>query len=207
MKKVQVPVVAQGRFRCAFVCIGFSLFFSSSFLASGVLTRVLGGLYAAFCGVIFGWDMHDRVYTHSQFSTAETGGDIFPPASPALLPLTLPPPPPPPPPCIQALRTSLPASTRVEAQAHHHRRAHRHRGAETGRALEEGAEAETDQQNLQPAVGGDPAQRMLEDSNRPFSFVSDKGTDVQDDPADLPESIDRAQARRFGAISAGMVKT
>jgi hypothetical protein len=33
-----------------------------------------GGLRATgFCGVIFGWDIHDRVYTKSTYSTAENG--------------------------------------------------------------------------------------------------------------------------------------
>ena len=52
---------------------------------------------------------------------------------------------------------------RREAQPDQHGGADGHRRAEAGRTLEEGAEAEGDEQELQPAVVGDVADAALED--------------------------------------------
>ena len=54
-------------------------------------------------------------------------------------------------------------------------------------------------QDLQPPVGGDPAQRMLEDPEQAFFHRQAVEEDhVQDDPADGPEAVDRAQGGGLG---------
>ena len=52
---------------------------------------------------------------------------------------------------------------RVEAEAGEHRARHGDRRAETGGALDEGAEREGDEHRLQPAIVGQPADRVLDD--------------------------------------------
>src|SRR5438034_690028 len=52
---------------------------------------------------------------------------------------------------------------RLEAEPDHEVARNRDRRSESRRPLDEGAKAERDQQQLQPAVGGDPRHRLLHD--------------------------------------------
>ena len=61
---------------------------------------------------------------------------------------------------------------RREAQPDQDRAGHRDRRAEARCTLEERAEGKGDQQQLQPAVGGDAADRLLQGRETPFSTVS-----------------------------------
>src|SRR5881296_1920385 len=78
---------------------------------------------------------------------------------------------------------------RLEAEPDHEGARNRDRRPESRRPLDEGAEAERDQQQLQPAVGGDPRHRLLHDLE-----LARKHRDVvevdrgQDDPRDLQDA-------------------
>ena len=74
---------------------------------------------------------------------------------------------------------------RGEPEPYEDGRGHGHRRPEAGRALEEGPEGEGDQQQLQPAIFGDPGDRVLQDPEAAVllgQLVEED--DVEDDPAD-----------------------
>ena len=98
---------------------------------------------------------------------------------------------------------------RREAETDQDRARHRDRRAEARGALEEGAEGKRDQQQLQPPVGGDAADRLLQRLESALLHGQPvEENNVEDDPADREEAGHGAKHRRRAATSpAGMVKT
>jgi hypothetical protein len=70
----------------------------------------------------------------------------------------------------------------------------RNRRSEPGRSLEEGAEAKGDEQELEPAVAGDPGEAFLEHLEMAFLLgqVVEKN-DVEDDPANREKAVGGAE--------------
>ncbi len=88
-----------------------------------------------------------------------------------------------------------------EAEPDHESAGNRHRGAESGCSLDKGSETESDQQNLQTAVGSDSGDRLFHDfelSRLDRNVIEvDRG---QNDPCDFQDSeghsIGKTQSRQ-----------
>ena len=86
---------------------------------------------------------------------------------------------------------------RGKAEAGEHRAGDRDRCAETGRPLDEGAERKGDEQGLQPAIAGQPSDRVLDD----FELAGVHREAIQHDrrehdPRDREQAVGRAGHRR-----------
>ena len=85
---------------------------------------------------------------------------------------------------------------RREAKPDQNRAGDRDRGAEAGRPLEKGAERKCDQQQLQPAIGGDAADGALQQLELPgLDRDAVEENDVEHDPADREEADHHAEQR------------
>ena len=99
---------------------------------------------------------------------------------------------------VLAINEKARSGERLESQTHQDGRSHGDRRAESGRALEERAEAERNQQQLQPAIVRNAGDALLQDLEQPGVGGELVHEDhVEDDPADRQQPEEPTQERRL----------